>query len=187
MEEWPQETRCPALADSCLALAEYSVNATDWLLDSFLEDSDEVVVLRVIEPTSSAQTGFDAITKEARTEAESVLDYLMKKNGDERQVREPSCVVSALGSANSRRLLLLPPLADLAHRRVRYRSHRGDYSSVRPSRLRRRRGAMLRLLPPQHDRNLQARLFDCRDARTARFLVQVGFHGLHISVRLPLL
>ncbi|GAA5964842.1 hypothetical protein JCM8115_000122 [Rhodotorula mucilaginosa] len=67
-------------------LNEYSVNATDWLLDSFLEDSDEVVVLRVIEPTSSAQTGFDAITKEARTEAESVLDYLMKKNGDERQI-----------------------------------------------------------------------------------------------------
>lgn len=60
------------------------------MLDSFLEDSDEVVVLRVIEPTSSAQTGFDAITKEARSEAERVLDYLMKKNGDERQVRPPS-------------------------------------------------------------------------------------------------
>ncbi|GAA5864904.1 hypothetical protein JCM3774_004267 [Rhodotorula dairenensis] len=67
-------------------LNEYSVNATDWLLDSFLEDSDEVVVLRVIEPSSSAQTGFDSITKEARSEAERVLDYLMKKNGDERQI-----------------------------------------------------------------------------------------------------
>lgn len=86
---WAREHgRCPVHADSGIAFAEYSVNATDWLLDSFLEDSDEVVVLRVIEPTSSAQTGFDAITREARAEAENVLDYLMKKNGDERQVRE---------------------------------------------------------------------------------------------------
>ncbi|GAA5977833.1 hypothetical protein JCM10908_005114 [Rhodotorula pacifica] len=67
-------------------LNEYSVNATDWLLDYFLEDCDEVVVLRVIEPTTSAQTGFDAITRDARTEAEGVLDYLMKKNGEERQI-----------------------------------------------------------------------------------------------------
>ena len=180
MTEWLHEPRSPALADSCPALAEYSVNATDWLLDSFLEDSDEVVVLRVIEPTSSAQTGFDAITKEARTEAESVLDYLMKKNGDERQVRGfPP--VSALGSANSRRLFL--PLADLAHRRVRYRSHRGDYSSVRRPPYTQSGGDAEIRRPPQHDRNLQARLSDCRDARTARFLVQVGLHGFHISVR----
>lgn len=41
----------------------------------------------MIEPSSSAQTaGFETIMRDARQEAEGVLDYLMKKNGDERQV-----------------------------------------------------------------------------------------------------
>ncbi|GAA6033803.1 hypothetical protein JCM8097_000349 [Rhodosporidiobolus ruineniae] len=67
-------------------LNEYSVNATDWLLDSFLEDNDEVVVLRVIEPGSSAHNAWKASMEEARDEAEGVLEYLMKKNGEEKQV-----------------------------------------------------------------------------------------------------
>ncbi|GAA5874407.1 hypothetical protein JCM8547_005390 [Rhodosporidiobolus lusitaniae] len=67
-------------------LNEYSVNATDWLLDSFLEDNDEVVVLRVIEPGSSAHNSWKASMEEARDEAEGVLEYLMKKNGEEKQI-----------------------------------------------------------------------------------------------------
>ncbi|GAA6004177.1 hypothetical protein JCM10207_002467 [Rhodosporidiobolus poonsookiae] len=67
-------------------LNEYSVNATDWLLGSFLEDNDEVVVLRVIEPGSSAHDAWRASMEEARDEAEGVLEYLMKKNGEAKQI-----------------------------------------------------------------------------------------------------
>ncbi|BGP09915.1 hypothetical protein JCM10049v2_005793 [Rhodotorula toruloides] len=67
-------------------LNEYSVNATNWLLTSFLEDNDEVVVLRVIEPGSSAHNAWRASMEEAKDEAEGVLAYLMKKNGDTRPI-----------------------------------------------------------------------------------------------------
>ncbi|GAA5903263.1 hypothetical protein JCM6882_008121 [Rhodosporidiobolus microsporus] len=67
-------------------LNEYSVNATDWLLDSFSEDNDEIVVLRVIEPGSSAHERWKASIEEARDEAEDVLEYLMKKNGEEKMI-----------------------------------------------------------------------------------------------------
>ncbi|GAA5993289.1 hypothetical protein JCM11641_001120 [Rhodosporidiobolus odoratus] len=67
-------------------LNEYSVNATDWLLTSLLEDNDEVVVLRVIEPNSSAHKAWEASMEEAREEAEGVLEYLMRKNGEEKQI-----------------------------------------------------------------------------------------------------
>jgi hypothetical protein len=79
-------------------LAEYSVNATNWLLTSFLEDNDEVVVLRVIEPGSSAHNAWRASMEEAKDEAEGVLAYLMMKNGDTRPVRPafPSCSLCAV-------------------------------------------------------------------------------------------
>ncbi|BGP50075.1 hypothetical protein JCM10450v2_005984 [Rhodotorula kratochvilovae] len=67
-------------------LNEYSVNATDWLLTSFLEDSDEVVVLRVIEPGSSAHNAWRASMEEARDEAEKVLEELMRKNGERKHI-----------------------------------------------------------------------------------------------------
>lgn len=67
-------------------LNEYSVNATDWLLQSFVEDSDEVVVLRVIEPGSSAHNAWRASMEEARDEAEKVLYNLMAKNGERKHI-----------------------------------------------------------------------------------------------------
>ncbi|GAA5905302.1 hypothetical protein JCM5296_001436 [Sporobolomyces johnsonii] len=67
-------------------LNEYSVNAVRWLLTSLAEDGDEVVVLRVIEPGSSAHNAWRASMEEAREEAEDVLEDLMKMNGEERQI-----------------------------------------------------------------------------------------------------
>ncbi|GAA5903008.1 hypothetical protein JCM8208_000428 [Rhodotorula glutinis] len=67
-------------------LNEYSVNATDWLLQSFVEDSDEVVVLRVIEPGSSAHNVWRASMEEARDEAEKMLHNLMEKNGERKHI-----------------------------------------------------------------------------------------------------
>jgi hypothetical protein len=66
------------------------VHALDWLLASLTEDNDEVVILRVIEPGSSAHAVWKSGNRgmeEAREEAESVLEQVMRKNGDERQVR----------------------------------------------------------------------------------------------------
>lgn len=163
---------------------EYSVNATDWLLNYFLEDSDEVVVLRVIEPSSSAQTaGFESITREARSEAERVLDYLMKKNGDERQVRAWSARVWVAGSCGA------PLLTRSGSRRSRSssnslsdRSRKRFTGALRASWLPSDPGLTLDP-PPQHDRDLQAGLAHRRHTRSTRLALQVGVHGFHIPVR----
>jgi len=65
---------------------EYSVNAVNWLLKSLAEDNDEVVVLRVIEPGSSAHNAWKSSMEEARDEAEDVLEDLMQRNADEKSV-----------------------------------------------------------------------------------------------------
>jgi len=70
----------------CTDLNEYSVNAVNWLLKSLAEDNDEVVVLRVIEPGSSAHNAWKSSMEEARDEAEDVLEDLMQRNADEKSM-----------------------------------------------------------------------------------------------------
>ncbi|GAA5934238.1 universal stress protein [Sporobolomyces koalae] len=70
----------------CTDLNEYSVNAVNWLLTSLAEDNDEVVVLRVIEPGSSAHNAWKASMEEAREEAEDVLEDLMQRNADQKSM-----------------------------------------------------------------------------------------------------
>ncbi|GAA5967331.1 hypothetical protein JCM3765_005603 [Sporobolomyces pararoseus] len=70
----------------CTDLNEYSVNAVNWLLKSLAEDNDEVVVLRVIEPGSSAHNAWKASMEEARDEAEDVLEDLMQRNADQKSM-----------------------------------------------------------------------------------------------------
>lgn len=74
------------LATEPSRIIEYSVHALDWLLDSLIEDHDEIVVLRVIEPGSSAYLGWKSQVEESREEAERVLEGIMRRNGEERQV-----------------------------------------------------------------------------------------------------
>ena len=62
------------------------MHALDWLLDSLIEDHDEIVVLRVIEPGSSAYLGWKSQVEESREEAERVLEGVMRRNGEDRQV-----------------------------------------------------------------------------------------------------
>lgn len=81
---------CPSLIDVEYLKTEYSVNAVNWLLKSLAEDNDEVVVLRVIEPGSSAHNAWKSSMEEARDEAEDVLEDLMQRNADEKSVRNPS-------------------------------------------------------------------------------------------------
>lgn len=72
-----------------LSLAEYSTHALDWLLASLTEDNDEVVILRVIEPGSSTHAAWKSGERGmegARDEAEKVLEQVMEKNGEEKQV-----------------------------------------------------------------------------------------------------
>ncbi|SCV73814.1 BQ2448_6244 [Microbotryum intermedium] len=70
----------------CTDLNEYSVHALDWLLTSLVEDHDEIVVLRVIEPGSSAHAAWRASIEKAKREAERVLEEVMRKNGEEKQI-----------------------------------------------------------------------------------------------------
>ncbi|ORY59016.1 hypothetical protein BCR35DRAFT_309335 [Leucosporidium creatinivorum] len=70
-------------------LNEYSVHALNWCLSSITEDHDEIVVLRVIDPGSSAHSVWKAGQRgmeEAREEAEGVLEGVMKRNGEEKQI-----------------------------------------------------------------------------------------------------
>ncbi|KDE03302.1 hypothetical protein MVLG_06204 [Microbotryum lychnidis-dioicae p1A1 Lamole] len=70
----------------CTDLNEYSVHALDWLLTNLVEDHDEIVVLRVIEPGSSAHAAWRASIEKAKREAERVLEEVMRKNGEEKQI-----------------------------------------------------------------------------------------------------
>lgn len=98
-------------------MAKYSVNAIHWTLESLLEDGDEVVILRVIEPGSGvagkAWEGREG-PEEAREDAEEVLDGVMLFNAEKRKVsprrwllplmRAGRCPSSSnLSSARSRR------------------------------------------------------------------------------------
>ncbi|KAG0147210.1 hypothetical protein CROQUDRAFT_656321 [Cronartium quercuum f. sp. fusiforme G11] len=55
---------------------EYSITALDWLMGSLVENGDEVVVLRVIEPGSSATEKEDI----AKSKAQDVLRHVLTKN-----------------------------------------------------------------------------------------------------------
>lgn len=79
----------PTDTDAIRILAEYSVHALEWLLASLLEDNDEVIVFRVIEPGSPAHTQWRqgaAGMEEQREEAESVLEDIMRKNGERKKI-----------------------------------------------------------------------------------------------------
>lgn len=53
-----------------------------------MEDNDEVVVIRVIDPGSSAYATWKGANgmEEQREEAEGVLEDIMRRNGDSKQI-----------------------------------------------------------------------------------------------------
>lgn len=59
------------------------MHALDWVLSSLADDNDEIVVLRVIDPTEKTKPKEMA---EAKGEAEQVLEEIMRKNGEELQL-----------------------------------------------------------------------------------------------------
>ncbi|KAK4049796.1 hypothetical protein OIV83_003852 [Microbotryomycetes sp. JL201] len=67
-------------------LNEYSVHALDWAMQNITEDHDELVILRVIDPGSTAHATWKASKDEAREEAEGVLEQVMRKNGEQKQI-----------------------------------------------------------------------------------------------------
>ncbi|EGG06622.1 uncharacterized protein MELLADRAFT_71892 [Melampsora larici-populina 98AG31] len=76
---------CPGRDSRCFLVAtdgeEYSIQALDWLMGSLVENGDEVVVLRVIEPGSSAHRQFMAENEETtKSEAQDVLFHVLTKN-----------------------------------------------------------------------------------------------------------
>lgn len=69
-------------------LNEYSVNALKWLLSNLIEDGDEIVVLRVIDPVSFTGTTdppmseIKELVEDAREEALVVLEDILERNND---------------------------------------------------------------------------------------------------------
>ncbi|KAM0749385.1 adenine nucleotide alpha hydrolases-like protein [Meredithblackwellia eburnea MCA 4105] len=64
-------------------LNEYSVHALHWALDSLVDSNDELVILRVVDPSEKNKPrGMN----EAREEAEEVLEEVMRRNGDEKEI-----------------------------------------------------------------------------------------------------
>lgn len=51
-----------------------------------MEDSDEIVVLRVIEPGTTAHDLWERSVEDAREEAEKVLEEVMKKIGEDHKI-----------------------------------------------------------------------------------------------------
>lgn len=65
---------------------EYSVHALDWALDNLVEDHDEVVVLRVIEPGTTVYASWKADVDAQRVAAQKLLDDVIAGVGQDRQV-----------------------------------------------------------------------------------------------------
>ena len=108
-----------------MVCAEWSVQALDWVLANLTEDGDEIVILRVIEPGSSAHAAWRAGEKGmegTREEAEKVLELVMKK---QTSILVRGCPRDVAGTG-----LTVWAMADPNRRRVRYRQRRGDDSSV---------------------------------------------------------
>lgn len=64
------------------ARAEYSVHALDWAISNITESHDELVILRVIDPSSSSSMKLamnESAMEDAREEAEQVLEDAMRK------------------------------------------------------------------------------------------------------------
>ena len=67
----------------CVQLNEYSVHALNWGLGNLIDDGDEIVVLRVIEPGTPAHAQWMSSPEEAKEEAQHVLDEIMAKNSED--------------------------------------------------------------------------------------------------------
>lgn len=61
----------------------YSENAVTWLLEQLVEDGDEIVCLRVLDPYSSLSSSDE---KAYRAEAHSFLEHIMTKNTKDKKI-----------------------------------------------------------------------------------------------------
>lgn len=105
---------------SSRARAEYSVHALTWAIHNITESHDELVILRVIDPSSSSSTKLamnEAAMEDAREEAEGVLADALKRArgeksedgvvgggealGGEKQVRRTGTVTPSLNHSHS--------------------------------------------------------------------------------------
>ncbi|KTW32552.1 uncharacterized protein T551_00037 [Pneumocystis jirovecii RU7] len=59
---------------------EYSESALDWLIEVLVEDGDEIIALRVVDPGSRMAAGLSVQQKKYRKDAEKVLERILRKN-----------------------------------------------------------------------------------------------------------
>ncbi|CCJ30251.1 unnamed protein product [Pneumocystis jirovecii] len=85
---------------------EYSESALDWLIEVLVEDGDEIIALRVVDPGkvkedngkrlmrykgSRMAAGLSVQQKKYRKDAEKVLERILRKNEESKAVCEQSC------------------------------------------------------------------------------------------------
>lgn len=67
----------------CTDLKPESWHAIEWTLASLCEDGDELIILRVLEPSSTAGKIWEDRPEETRKDADDCLDRIMRLNSDE--------------------------------------------------------------------------------------------------------
>lgn len=79
---------------------EYSENALSWLLEKLADDGDEILCLRVIDPSSKISSSDKALEeKRYRNEAHKFLEHLISKNVKDKKIS--LCLEFAVGSVEN--------------------------------------------------------------------------------------
>ncbi|KAG5519291.1 hypothetical protein PMAC_001916 [Pneumocystis sp. 'macacae'] len=65
---------------------EYSESALDWLIDVLVEDGDEIIALRVVDPGSRMAAGLSIQQKRYRKDADRVLQRILRNNNESKAV-----------------------------------------------------------------------------------------------------
>ncbi|KAL8689480.1 MAG: hypothetical protein Q9218_004861, partial [Villophora microphyllina] len=72
---------------------EYSYDAIEWLIEELVEDGDEIICLRVVDPNSKFASDTGVKNETYKKEAEDLLEKIRNKNKTKEEVREKAIVL----------------------------------------------------------------------------------------------
>lgn len=67
---------------------EYSYDAIEWLIEELVEDGDEIICLRVVDPSSKFASDTGVKNETYKKEAQDLLEKIRNKNKTKEEVRE---------------------------------------------------------------------------------------------------
>ncbi|ORY84996.1 hypothetical protein BCR37DRAFT_333854, partial [Protomyces lactucae-debilis] len=79
---------------------EYSTSALEWLIDTFADDGDEIIALRVVEPKSKLAD--EKTVEPYRMEARKIIDQVVEKNDEDKEIS----IIVELAVGNVKTLLM---------------------------------------------------------------------------------